>query len=394
MEENGTLLTGATGFLGGELLARMLERPDETVYALVRAENDAKAQERLDAVVAALLGGETAGRARAVAVAGDVTEPGLGIDSGRRAELAARIGSIVHCAASISFTLGLEPSRAINVEGTRRVLEFGELCAERGGLDHLVHVSTAYVAGTHRGRFGEDDLDRGQGFRNGYEQSKFEAECLVSEFGDRGLPVQVVRPSIVVGDSRSGWTSNFNVLYSPMRAFSLGAFPFVPARRRSPVDVVPVDYVADAVLELRGRPGTTYNLTAGDQASDVAELIELATRYTGRRAPRLLPPLLYRRVMHPVLMRTHGKRKRRSLRRNEALFSYFAMRVRFDDSQARRALAPAGVEMPPLRTYFDRLMDFAESAGWGRDIPPRFESARASEAGAPVGPIAPRSRPA
>ena len=375
MDQKGVLLTGATGFLGGEVLARMLEADEGPVYALVRADDDDAAQKRLDAVVSALLG-QPDGHPQAVAIAGDVTSDGLGLEPGRRERLAGVVDAIIHCAASVSFTLGLEESREINLEGTRRVLEFGELCAEREGLDYLLHVSTAFVAGTFKGRFGENDLDRGQRFRNGYERSKFEAEQLAREFGDRGLPVQVVRPSIVVGDSRSGWTSTFNVLYGPMRAFSVGAIPIVPARRHSPVDVVPVDYVADAIFALRGRPGTTFNLTAGDDASDVAELIELATSYTGRRAPLLVPPTLYRRIAHPIMLRTHGKRRRRALRRGEALFSYFTMRMHYDDSGARAILEPAGVRMPPLRTYFDRLMDFAESAGWGRNVPTRFEATR------------------
>ena len=117
------------------------------------------------------------------------------------------------------------------------------------------------------------------------------------------LPVQVVRPSIVVGDSRSGWTPAFNVLYAPLRAFSGGAYPMIPARRSSPVDVVPVDYVADGILALAGRPGTTYHLTASERASTVGELIELASGYAGRPAPRVVPPRLYRRLVHPILLR-------------------------------------------------------------------------------------------
>src|SRR5207244_3140089 len=140
--------------------------------------------------------------------------------------------------------------------GTRRMLDLAELCSGRGGLESFVHVSTAYVAGEADGSFGEGDLDVGQSFRNAYERTKFEAEVAVRERAST-LPVQVVRPSIIVGDSRSGWTPAFNVLYAPLRAFSRGAYPMIPARRSAPVDVVPVDYVADAILALAGRPGDT-----------------------------------------------------------------------------------------------------------------------------------------
>jgi thioester reductase-like protein len=364
-DQPGLLLTGATGFLGGELLARLLERGEQPVYALVRAESDDEAQLRLQRVIESLLGSAEPWRGRAVAVAADMTQPDLGMGAARRRWLAERVTQVVHCAASVSFTLGLEPSREINVEGTRRLLDFAELCAASGGLDCFTHVSTAYVAGTRPGRFGERDLDVGQGFRNPYERTKFEAELLLRERG-RSLPVQVVRPSIVVGDSRSGWTASFNVLYGPLRAFAHGAYPAIPARRSAPVDVVPVDYVADAVLALAGRPGTTYHLAAGERATTVGELIDMTTRHLDRRPPRILPPRLYRRALHPVLLRRSGEARARALRRSEALFPYFSMRVDYDASLAREALTPLGIEVPPLSSYFGRLLDFALAARWGR----------------------------
>jgi thioester reductase-like protein len=371
----GILLTGATGFLGGELLARLLERNERPVYALVRAESDDEAQVRLQGVIESLLGSAEPWRGRAVAVAADMTRPDLGLAAARRQMLAERVTSILHCAASVSFTLGLEESRAINVEGTRRLLDLAELCAERGGLDCFTHISTAYVAGTRPGRFGEGDLDVGQGFRNAYEHSKFEAEVLLRERG-RALPVQVLRPSIVVGDSKSGWTTSFNVLYGPLRAFAQGVYPAIPARRSAPVDVVPVDYVADAALALAGRPGTTYHLTAGGRATTVGELIDMTTRHLDRRPPRILPPGLYRRALHPVLLRRGGESRARALRRSEALFPYFSMRVRYDDARSREALAPHGIEVPPLSSYFGRLLDFALAASWGRRPFARQEAAR------------------
>jgi long-chain acyl-CoA synthetase len=163
----------------------------------------------------------------------------------------------------------------------------------------------------------------------------------------------------------SGWTPAFNVLYWPLRLFTKGTYLALPARRSSPVDVVPVDYVADAILALAGRPGTTWHLTAGERASTVGELIDLATAYLGRPAPRVVPPTVYRRALHPLLVRRGCETSRRALRRSEALFPYFSMRVRYDDARALAALSPLGIEAPPLRSYFGRLMDFARAAHWG-----------------------------
>jgi thioester reductase-like protein len=331
------LLTGATGFVGKEILDRFLER-DRRVFALVRADDDDAAARRLSS------------HPRLTAVAGDIEQPGLGLAPATAARLAEEVTNVVHCAASVSFDLSLEDSRRVNVDGTRHVLELARRCEQ---LERLSYVSTAYVAGEPRRLFQEDELDVGQRFRNPYERSKFEAERMLRKEG-AGLPLQVLRPSIVVGDSRTGRTSSFNVLYAPLKAFARGAIPAIPARRASPVDIVPVDYVADRTVELAEHgPDGTYHLVAGRNATTVGRLLDLACAQLGRRPPAVLPPTAYRRLLHPWL-----RRKYKGLRRMEVYFPYFSMQVRFDD----RRLGPA----PPVEGYFHRLLEFAERARWGR----------------------------
>jgi thioester reductase-like protein len=363
------LLTGATGFLGMELLIRYLERTQRRVYALVRAGDDLEATARMRATLRSLFGADHPYGERVTAVRGDITQPGLGLRDADADAITEQVSEIVHGAAAVSFELGLETARAVNVEGTRRALEFAWRCHGRGGLSRFSYISTAYVAGEHRGCFSEDELEVGQRFRNSYEQSKFEAERLVA--GSHGwLPITVLRPSIVVGERGSGWTSSFNVLYWPLRAFARGAYVALPARRDAPVDVVPVDYVADAIFALgqaREAEGATFHLTAGAHASSVGELVELATAFFKRPAPRLIKPALYRRVVHPLLVRSsRDERYRRALARSEVFFPYFAAGVRYDDRRSRVALAPEGIVPAPLRTYFDRLVEFALIAEWGR----------------------------
>ena len=365
---DSVFLTGATGFVGMELLARYLERTDRRVYALVRAADDREAAARMERTLLSLFGPEHRYAQRVVAVRGDVTRPGLGIWGGVD-RIAERVGEIVHCAASVSFEMQLQAARAINVDGTRRMLEFAERCDARGGLRRFSYISTAYVAGEHGGCFSEDDLDVGQSFRNTYEQSKFEAECLVAR--SRGqLPITVLRPSIVVGERDSGWTASFNVLYWPLRAFARGSYAALPARGDAPVDVVPVDYVADATFALTQAPeaeGATFHLTAGAHTSSVGELVELATKFFGRQAPSLIEPSVYRGVVHPLVLRAAGdERSRRALSRSEVFFPYFAMRVHYDNRRARVALRGSGIRTTPLRTYFVRLVEFALAAQWGR----------------------------
>jgi len=332
------LLTGATGFVGREVLSRFLERDSRHVFALVRADNDDQAAGRLP------------GHARLTAVAGDIEQRNLGLAASSSERLRREVTTVLHCAASVSFDMPLEQSRNVNVEGTRRVLDFTRSCTR---LERLSYVSTAYVAGEPGGLFREDELAVGQHFRNPYERSKFEAElALRSEAPD--LPLQILRPSIVVGDSTTGRTSSFNVLYGPLRAFARGAVPAIPARRDAPVDIVPVDYVADRVHELATRgPNGTFHLVAGRNATTVGRLLEMSSEELGRPQPRVLSPGVYRRWVHPWLRRKH-----RGLRRLEVYFPYFAMRVRFDD----RRLGPG----PRVESYFHRLVRYAQAARWGR----------------------------
>ena len=101
--------------------------------------------------------------------------------------------------------------------------------------------------------------------------------------------------------------------------------------------------------------------------------MELASDYLGQPEPKLAPPGLYRWLLHPLLKRTGPERRRRALRKTEAFFPYFTMEVEYDDSLARSALRERGIEVPRLRDYFERLMDFALTADWGRDPVARHE---------------------
>ncbi|HEY4827613.1 MAG TPA: SDR family oxidoreductase [Solirubrobacteraceae bacterium] len=363
------LLTGATGFVGMELLARYLERTERPVLTVVRADGEEAARERIDSVLANLFG-EDAGRYadRVTAFAGDLTAPDLGLDRGRRDLLAAESTMIIHCAASVSFGLSLEEARAINVAGTRRMLALAGRAQELGGLERYAQVSTAFVAGTHAGRFHECDLDVGQSFHNSYEQSKFESEQLVRSHPE--LPFTILRPSIVVGDRNSGWTAAFNVLYWPLRALARGMFPAVPAIPSSPVDVVSIDYVADGIQELCDSPGgirQTYHLTAGTEASTIAEIAALASSYFQQPPPRLLAPAEFLAADHGV--------PRSLLEEGAMYFPYFSGTTTFDDAVARTKLDPAGISVAPLREYMSRLLDYATWARWGKHPMLRVDAA-------------------
>jgi long-chain acyl-CoA synthetase len=348
------LLTGATGFVGMELLVRVLGQTDRDVVALVRAPDDAAAQLRIDALFEMLIAPSRRRelRHRVKGVAADLESPGLGLAEATRDRLTASIGAVVHCAASVSFTLELEEARRINVEGTREILSLAAEARDYGSLDRFVHVSTAYVAGDRDGRARERQGDVGQHFRNTYERTKLEAERLVH---DSGLPTAILRPSVIVGDSVTGWTPAFNVIYWPLQAYSRGLFDPIPGQASAPIDIVPVDVVANALLELLVGPvrGGAFHVVASDEAVSNGRLATMAADFFGVAPPRFVGP-----GEDPA-----------AERRAAALVPYFKVRCIFDALRGRRAL---GAQPPPLEQYFPALMRYARDARWGKSPAPRW----------------------
>jgi thioester reductase-like protein len=362
------LLTGASGFLGMELLTRLLEQTDSEVIVLLRTSAAATAQERLAGVVAQLYDEVPAGFAdRVTPVAGDISLDGLGLSDADRREILARATSIVHCAAAVAFDQPADVALNVNAIGTSRMLTLGLELAERGRLRRIVHVSTAYVSGRHVGVFGEDDLDLEQSYRNSYEVSKAHAERIVR--AARELPIVVARPSIVVGDSSCGWTPVFNVVYWPLQAFSRGLIDKVPAREDGILDIVPIDFVAEGILalhELGELDVDTVHLVAGEHAVSNRELAALACRHFD------LPPLSF--AQDGELPRTPEA---------GGYVPYFDVRASFDDRNARRILAPRGVRAPRLESYFATIADYAQRAKWGKRALTR-ESAHREARGLPT----------
>jgi len=347
------LLTGATGFVGMELLVRLLERSDRDVVTIVRADDDEEAETRISSVLSTLFAPKDvpAVRARVRAVAGDLERRGLGLAGAARDRLTGEISAVAHCAASITFDLPLEDARRINVTGTHAVMDLASEALARGALERVVHVSTAYVAGERTGQAHESEGYVGQRFRNTYEQTKLEAESLVA---DSDLPAAILRPSIVVGDSVTGWTPSFNVIYWPLLAFARNLMPTVPADPDAHVDIVCIDTVADALYTLLDGPVQhgTIHAVAGEDAVKNDALATMAANAFGREPPRFVGP-----GADPE-----------SEERAGVFAPYFRSRLLFD---ARRGRA-LGFTPPPLQQYFGALMQYADRARWGKKPVPRW----------------------
>jgi nucleoside-diphosphate-sugar epimerase len=206
-------LTGATGLLGSYLVRDLLRAGIE-LAVLVRSTRFESARQRIDGLVARWERQAGHSLPRPVVVEGDLTRPGLGLDGPWTRWVAEHCHAVLHNAASLTFHADGpedEPWRS-NLHGTRHVLDF----CRTAGLREFHHVSTAYVCGLREDLIREDELDAGQQHGNDYEISKFEAEKLVrgAEFLES---LTVYRPAIILGDSRTGYTSTFHGFYVPLK---------------------------------------------------------------------------------------------------------------------------------------------------------------------------------
>lgn len=368
------LLTGATGHVGRRVLRGLLDDSDARVFAVVRGADDAEVRERTHKLVEqAGLTPEAASRLHALR--GDVASPGLGLEARASQAVRAEVTSLVHVAATVRFDLPDDEAQRLNVGGTTHVLAVARGLAEAGRLRRMDHVSTCFVAGRREGRVLETECDVGQTFRNSYERSKCMAERVVRQAMTEGLPVAIHRPSIVVGESGSGRTDAFNVLYWPVKVWVKGLFRIMPGNPATTVDIVPVDFVADAIVRLRrdGRTvGHCHALAVGDEAPTIHQVVTHIRRIA--RAPSLvyMKPSFYERRVRWLFWPYFQTRVGRAVDRGGQYFlPYLEGMPLFDNSQARRSLGD--LQPPPVSEYFERIIRYAvekdfgaEGAGAGR----------------------------
>src|ERR1035438_1596385 len=316
------LVTGATGFLGKQLVGELLDRqPGARLALLIRDRAGQSGLERADAIV------PPSERTRVQVYSGDVGEHNCGLDAGVYQRLCAETTRVIHSAATVRFDHSLDQARRLNVEGTRRILDFA---AGMRQLRSLAYVGTAYVAGERTDLVRESELAVGQSYRNTYEQTKAEAEALVrSRLGT--TPGVILRPSIIVGDSRTGVTSSFKMMYWPLKIYARRLWRTVPGFPDAVLDIVPVDFVASAVARLafeEAAMGSTVHVCAGPSGSaTIQQIARRAAEYFDAPQPRYVDPKLFFAMVRPILFMSLWGRKRRVLVDGRAYRDYFTMRM-------------------------------------------------------------------
>jgi len=365
------VVTGGTGFIGRRVVSRILDRsPDAEVWVLVRRESLTRF-ERL-----ATEGVRPWGD-RAKALVGDLTADDLGLSDGTVAELGA-VDHLVHCAAIYDITVAEDAQRAANVDGTRAVIAL----ARRLGAT-LHHMSSIAVAGTYRGEYTEEDFDVAQDLPTPYHQTKFEAELLVRS--EPGLRYRIYRPAVVVGDSRTGEMDKVDGPYYFFGILAklamLPSFTPVLLPDTGRTNIVPVDYVVDALTELIHAPdrdGQTFHLTA-------SEGIGLRGIYRGISDEAGLPRLrgsLPRGAATPFLRATGRAKVLRNMAVTQLgipaeILDVVDLMPTFTAENTREALQDTGIAVPEFASYAPTLWRY-----WAEHLDP--DRARRND---PAGPL-------
>ena len=365
-------ITGGTGLVGTNLLPRILAKfPGSTITLLARGENEEDARERVHGIASSLRESLPDACERIDAIRGDVNLDRCGLSPSQLDRIIRTTTHIVHGAATTRFDHPLEEARAINCGGTRRMLDIAMQCSDKGKLERFVYIGSSSVSGQRAGWILESELEMGQRFFNTYEHSKNESERIVRDHFDR-VPATVFRPSIIIGDSRTGRTSSFNVIYIPLRLLQRGMLTYVPGAPDTLMDLVPIDWVDDAMVHIMQRPesaGQAYHITAGpERAAPLGEVVGRAIGYFDRHTP----------LRHPrsieYVTREEFERRRSVMRgREEALMGqldtllpYVSINRLFDSRNADSLLRGSGIEFPLFKDYADTIFEYCLKTKWGK----------------------------
>ena len=342
------LITGFPKLLAKRMAQSILAgTPDNQVALLVQEKRADEAR--------VFVGGLAAGRARMLV--GDVASMHLGLSTDEYRELAQGCTDIVHAAEASRLTAERSYMERVNIEGTRAVVELAQDCRK---LRRLTHFSTVFVSGDRVGVIAEDELSAGQSFRNAYEQTKFEAEIVVRRAMGQ-LPCTVLRPSIVVGDSKTGEIDRFEGPYTI--AILLVTSPLtvplpLPGDGVAALNVVPIDFVVAAATAIHHDPravGRTFHIVDPTPSSS-RRVYELVAQREGKKLPRL--SLGYK--LTDALLKLPGLER---LTREQRMAIAYVNHLSFYGSRNTLELLDGkGLRCPPIEGYLDKLIDYARDS--------------------------------
>ncbi len=349
MIDRPILMTGFPGFLSDHVVAELAERTSAPLHFLALPSTldvARRCMARLERDHPSLVD-------RWELHSGDITDPTLGLDAETYDRLTKEVGVVWHLAAIYDLSVDESLAYRVNVTGTINILDFCLACDD---LERLNYVSTCYVAGDRTGHVLESELDLGQDHHNHYESTKFWAEVEVQRRWEE-IPTAIFRPSVVIGDSRTGATRKYDGPYFVFQLlYRLPQWLPVPnvGQGHARVNLVPIDFVARGLAELGHRPGTegqVYQL-ADPNPMTARQVVDRVLELMGRDPTRgSLPASWVERALSNSTVEEWTGLPREAL-------TYFNHSAHFDTTNATAALAEGDLYCPHLSTYLDDIVDF------------------------------------
>ena len=279
-------------------------------------------------------------------IPGDIAKENFGLGNDQWDALTRRINTIFHSAASINFNLSLEEARSINTNGTAQILDFADHCHN---LDRLIYISTAYVAGMTTNKFYESDLIAGQDFANTYEETKYEAELLIRQSIEKGMPIIVFRPSVISGDFQTGEIVRGNIIFEIIKKLYDLKFNEFICDDDSSLNIIPINYVIDSIVYIsksKSNEGKTFNITNSCNAN-IKNIIIKCCQALNIDVPIFIPI---------DRQNTASKLTRRQL---YTFVNYIENSHVFDDSLTKQALKSSDVVCPIITDdYWERIVSY------------------------------------
>jgi dephospho-CoA kinase len=342
-KDDVALVTGFPAFTARRMIAKLLAaEPHTRLYVLARDKFALEA----DHLLSSLRAGD-----RAEVLVGDVCDMDLGLSSAEYRALSREVTWIHHLAGIYFMGVDDDTARRVNVGGTRTVLE---LARDATRLERIVHWSTAMVSGNRSGTVYEEDLDAGQKFHNAYERTKYEGERL-ARAAMRQLPITIMRPSIIVGDSKTGEIDKLDGPYYLMVLIATNASGLrlpILGRGDSPLHLVPIDYVIEAAWHAarsEGAAGKTFHLVDPNPLT-ARQIFEAVAEAAHTEKPRGSIP----RPLARAVLRTPGLA--RLGRGPLAFLDMLDHAVHYDSTNTAQALAGTTVRCPSLSDYLPVLV--------------------------------------
>lgn len=360
------LLTGGSGAVGSAIVPELLKDSSLRLILLLRPTPEYSVLERFQKLKKywADYGLDDSVWQRVDVLTGDVARDQLGVGSDAYRTLVKDVTHIVHGAAQVKLNMSQEEAHRNSVATTVHVLRFAQECRV---LKKLEYLSTVGVAGTIEGAIPERRISEPRNFHNTYESSKAEAEDLVWAAMDRGLPVTIHRPSMVVGDSRDGRTLHFQVFYHLIEFLSgRSTAGWVPRLPKFCLDVVPNDYVARAVAASVKNPlwaGQVLHLSAGrDGSMALDQFVSVLPMLLSQANLPTRPPHRFPWRLFPFLVSLASlagpSQHRKAFHHLPRFLSYLKEETFFDNQNALRLLKSEEISLPDIKNILAPIIAY------------------------------------